>query len=179
MSIDVIDGDLLQVDDVDALVNAWNRNIVPWWLLLPQGVSAAIKQAGGREPFRELARHGPIPLGGAVTTGAGRLPYKGIIHVAGISMAWRASEASVEAGTRAALAEARRHDFASLAFPLIGAGTGGLGPARSLATMLRAIREDGEGLRVVVVKYSKEGAARPRRRRRRGPGGGAPRGAVP
>ncbi len=179
MSINVIDGDLLDVDDVDAIVNAWNRNIVPWWLLWPQGVSAAIKRQGGHAPFRELARHGAIPLGGAVTTSAGRLPYKAVIHVAGINMVWRASEASVEAGTRAALAEARRHDFASLAFPLIGAGTGGLRPERSLEVMVRAISEDGEGLRVVVVKYRKEGAARPRRRRRRGPGGGAPRGAVP
>jgi len=24
------------------IVNAWNRNSIPWWLLLPQGVSAAI-----------------------------------------------------------------------------------------------------------------------------------------
>ncbi|MDQ6797510.1 MAG: macro domain-containing protein [Actinomycetota bacterium] len=153
MSIEVIEGDLLHVDDVDALVNAWNRNIVPWWLLVPHGVSGAIKRAGGRAPFRELAHYGAIPLGGAVTTGAGRLPYKGIIHVAGLSMAWRASEASVDAGTRAALAEARRHDFASLAFPLIGAGTGGLGPERSLDTMLGAIADGGEGLRVVVVRY--------------------------
>jgi O-acetyl-ADP-ribose deacetylase (regulator of RNase III) len=64
---------------------AWNRNIIPWWLLLPQGVSGAIKKRGGLEPFREVARHGPIPLGQAVLTGAGRLPFKGIIHVAGIS----------------------------------------------------------------------------------------------
>ncbi len=156
MSLEVIDGDVLQVDDVDALVNAWNRNIVPRWLLMPQGVSAAIKRGAGRAPFRELARHGSIPLGGAVTTTAGRLPHKGIIHVAGISMAWRASESSIEAGTRAALDEARCHGFASLAFPLIGAGTGGVDPRRSLQVMTQAIGEHGTGLRVVVVRYTKE-----------------------
>lgn len=43
----------------------------PGWLLLPQGVSGAIKRRSGLEPFRELGCHGPILLGGAVRTGAG------------------------------------------------------------------------------------------------------------
>ena len=90
----VVDGDLLD-QDVDAIVNAWNRNIIPWWLLLPQGVSGAIKRRGGIAPFREVARHGPIALGEAVLTGAGRLPFKGIIHVAGINMLWFATERSI------------------------------------------------------------------------------------
>ncbi len=47
------------------------------------------QRRGGLSPFREVARHGPIPLGGAVLTGAGRLPFKGIIHVAGITSHWR------------------------------------------------------------------------------------------
>jgi O-acetyl-ADP-ribose deacetylase (regulator of RNase III) len=76
------------------IVNAWNRNIIPWWLLLPQGVSGAIKRRAGIGPFRELAKAGALPLGSAVLTGAGRLPFKGIIHVAGIDMLWRASRAS-------------------------------------------------------------------------------------
>ena len=72
------------------IVNAWNRNLVPWWLLLPQGVSRAIKRRAGTAPFKELRRSGLIPLGNAVRTSAGRLPYKGIIHVAGINLLWRA-----------------------------------------------------------------------------------------
>jgi hypothetical protein len=36
------------------------------WLLLPQGVSGAIKKRAGLGPFRELGRMGPIPLGGAL-----------------------------------------------------------------------------------------------------------------
>ena len=82
MKPEIIQGDLLD-QDVDVIVNAWNRNIIPWWLLLPQGVSGAIKKRAGCQPFREVAKHGPIPLGQAVLTGPGRLPYKGIIHVAG------------------------------------------------------------------------------------------------
>src|ERR1700734_1896918 len=97
----VVEGDLLD-QPVEVIVNAWNRNIIPWWLLLPQGVSGAIKRRGGIKPFAEVARHGPIPLGGAVLTSAGRLPFRGIIHVAGINMLWRASERSIrESGKNA------------------------------------------------------------------------------
>ena len=39
MELRIVEGDLLD-QDVDVIVNAWNRNIIPWWLLLPQGVSA-------------------------------------------------------------------------------------------------------------------------------------------
>jgi len=75
MNVNVVDGDLLD-QDVDVIVNAWNRNIIPWWLLLPQGVSGAIKKRGGRQPFRELGRMGAIPLDHAVETSAGTLPFK-------------------------------------------------------------------------------------------------------
>ncbi|HET7720368.1 MAG TPA: hypothetical protein VFK43_10405, partial [Acidimicrobiales bacterium] len=69
--ISVRDGDLVEVADVEAIVNAWNRNVVPWWLLYPSGVSKAVRRRAGVGPFRELARHGRMPLGAAVTTGAG------------------------------------------------------------------------------------------------------------
>lgn len=94
MNLIIKDGDLLD-QPVEAIVNAWNRNFIPWWLLLPQGVSGAIKRRAGCEPFRELAGKGLLSLGGAVLTGAGRLPYRGIIHVAGIGLLWRASEGSI------------------------------------------------------------------------------------
>lgn len=42
-NITVVEGDLLD-QDVEVIVNARNRNIIPWWLLLPQGVSGAIKR---------------------------------------------------------------------------------------------------------------------------------------
>ena len=134
MNLNIIDGDLLD-QDVEVIVNAWNRNIIPWWLLLPQGVSGAIKRRAGFAPFRELARHGPIPLGGAVVTGAGRLPFRAIIHVAGINMLWRTSEQAIRDCVRNALAIAAKQGYRSIAFPLIGAGTGGFKPDRVLDIM--------------------------------------------
>lgn len=120
----IVSGDLLD-QPVEAIVNAWNRNIIPWWLLLPQGVSGAIKKRGGTAPFLEVAKHGPMPLGSAVLTGAGRLPFRGIIHVAGIDMLWRASEGSIRRSVRSAMEIVRREDFASVAFPISEAARAG------------------------------------------------------
>lgn len=148
----VTEGDLLD-QRVEAIVNAWNRNIIPWWLLLPQGVSGAIKRRAGLQPFREVARFGPIPLGGAVLTSAGRLPYRGIIHVAGINLLWRSSEHSVRESVRNAMQIVTAENFRSVAFPLIGAGSGGGSSARIQEMMfeeLTAIPFDGE---VRVVRF--------------------------
>jgi O-acetyl-ADP-ribose deacetylase len=151
MPVQVVEGDLLD-QPVDAIVNAWNRNIIPWWLLLPQGVSGAIKRRGGTGPFRELGRVGPMPLGSAVVTGPGTLPFKAIIHVAGINMLWRASEASIRDSVRHALERAREHGLRSLAFPLIGAGSGSFNEDRALALMLQALG-DAPDFDVRVVRF--------------------------
>src|SRR5580658_3888541 len=134
-SVELIEGDLLD-QDVDVIVNAWNRNIIPWWLLLPQGVSGAIKRRGGTAPFKELRRHGSIPLGGAVLTSAGRLPFKGIIHVAGINMLWRASGRSIRESVKNAVGLAHEKGFKSIALPLIGAGSGGYNQEQVKTLML-------------------------------------------
>jgi O-acetyl-ADP-ribose deacetylase len=151
----VVDGDLLD-QPVEAIVNAWNRNIIPWWLLLPQGVSGAIKKRGGIAPFREVARHGALALGHAVATSAGRLPYKAIIHVAGIDMLWRASARSIRDSTSNALRVAREHpaQLRSLAFPLIGAGSGGFDAAQVQALMLEALAaERDDQIAVTLVRF--------------------------
>lgn len=152
-AVQTVAGDLLE-QDVEVIVNAWNRNIIPWWLLIPQGVSRAIKQRAGNEPFREVARHGPIPLGGAVLTGAGRLPFRGIIHVAGISMLWQSSERSIRASVASALRVAGEHGFASVAMPLIGAGTGGGSEPVVQAMIEDEARRSSFAGRVVVVRYA-------------------------
>lgn len=152
MNLTIVKGDLLD-QDVEVIVNAWNRNLIPWWLLLPQGVSGAIKRRGGKQPFRELARLGMIPLGGAVTTSAGQLPFRAIIHVAGINLLWRSSERSVRDSVRNAMKLASERGFRSLAFPLIGAGSGGGRAERVLKWMqdeLRQIDYDGD---VRIVQY--------------------------
>lgn len=150
----IVQGDLLE-QDVDVIVNAWNRNIIPWWLLLPQGVSGAIKRRGGIRPFKELAKHGSIPLGGAVLTSAGKLPFKAIVHVAGINMLWRASESSIRLCVRNALALAHEKGFRSIAFPLIGAGSGGFNQERAKVIMKEELAEMESPMEVRVMVYRK------------------------
>lgn len=154
MTAEIVHGDLLD-QDVEVIVNAWNRNVIPWWLLLPQGVSGAIKRRGGYAPFRELALHGPIPLGGAVATGAGRLPFKAIIHVAGISLLWRSSERAIRLGVRNALVLAGERGYQSIAFPILGAGTGGFPADQALEIMLDEVGRAAYPGRVVLVRYGR------------------------
>ena len=157
----IITGDLLD-QKVDVIVNAWNRNLIPWWLLLPQGVSGAIKKKSGVAPFCELRKYRTLALGQAVLTGAGRLPLKGIIHVAGIGHLWMPSEESVRLATRNALIVAKNAGYHSIAFPLIGAGTGGMKREKVLDLMTQEIETapyDGE---VTIVVYDRQRGYRDR-----------------
>lgn len=155
MKVEIREGDLLE-QPTEAIVNAWNRNIIPWWLLLPQGVSGAIKRRAGLQPFRELARLGPIPLGGAVHTSAGRLAYRVILHVAGINMLWRASEASIRDSVRNAMQLAEQLRLRSVAFPILGAGSGGFDPVEAERLMVETFAEIASEIDVVLVRYRKE-----------------------
>lgn len=154
MRVTVTEGDLLD-QPTEAIVNAWNRNLIPWWLLLPQGVSGAIKQRGGLKPFFEIGRTGPLPLGHARATSAGRLPYRAIIHVAGINMLWMASPRSIQDSVRSAVAEAERLGLRSLAFPVIGAGSGSFDAAQAEQLMLSAFDALDSELEVVLVRFKK------------------------
>ena len=151
----IVEGDLLE-QPVDVIVNAWNRNIIPWWLLLSQGVSGAIKRRGGYAPFIEIGRVGAIPLGHAVLTSAGRLLYQGIIHVAGINMLWRASEYSIRQSVLSAMAIVNDKNFRSVAFPVIGAGSGGYKEAAATVIMQQALAEVSTAAEVRIVLYRRK-----------------------
>lgn len=151
MPLSIVEGDLLD-QDVDLIVNAWNRNIIPWWLLLPQGVSGAIKKRGGYEPFRQLG-YRPMPLGSARLTSAGRLPFRGIVHVAGINMLWRASPESVAACARSAIEVLNDTGYASMAFPIIGAGSGSMDAEVAERALVTALTDIAPAQRILVVRH--------------------------
>lgn len=152
MLITTVQGNLLD-QSVEVIVNTWNRNIIPWWLLLPQGVSGAIKRCGGYQPFRELATFGPIPLGQAVLTSAGKLPFRGIIHVAGINLLWRASEYSIRQSVKNAMQIVDREGFMSVAFPIIGAGSGGFKAGKALELMKDELMQCPSTATVRIVEF--------------------------
>lgn len=123
----VVYGDLLD-QPVDAIVNPWNSNVIPWFLLLPQGVSGAIRKRAGAEAFHLLTTAGYLKPGTAIHAPAGRLPFKGIIHVAALTPLWTTSETIIQTCAKNAIQMALAKEFTSLAFPLLGSGVGGQNP---------------------------------------------------
>ena len=113
------------------------------------------KEEGGNLPFKEVSKYGSIPLGEARLTGAGKLPYKGIIHVAGINMLWFATKYSVTQSVKNAMELANKNGFRSVAFPLIGAGSGNRSEEWSLNIMLEAFKYIESSCRVSVIRYRK------------------------
>jgi O-acetyl-ADP-ribose deacetylase (regulator of RNase III) len=150
MKAEIVFGNILD-QKVEVIVNSWNRNIIPWWLLLPQGVSGVIKKAGGTKPFKEVAKFGPIPLGEARLTSAGNLNFKAIIHVAGINMFWFATEYSVKQSVINAIKITEKQGFQSIAFPLIGSGSGNRGKDWSLELMNSALEFIDSKIKVTIV----------------------------
>jgi len=134
--VEVIKGDITALE-VDAIANAANTE-----LRLGSGVAGAILARGGASIQEECDRHGAIPLGEAVITGAGRLSAQAIIHAA--AMGYRAgeaktTEASLEAAFRNTLLRAEERRFDSLAIPAIGTGVGGLGLEECAAILRRVL----------------------------------------
>ena len=68
MKLEVVEGDIAALE-VDAIATAANTHL---WM--GSGVAGAIKRAGGDEIEREAIAKGPIAVGDAVATSAGRLP---------------------------------------------------------------------------------------------------------
>lgn len=152
MTPTIVEGDIL-AQDVEVIVNPWNRNLFPWWLLLPQGVSGAIKKKGGYAPFKELRKFGLIPLGGAVETGPGRLPYRSIIHVAGINMSWFATEYSIRESVKNAVNIINTKNYRSAAFPIIGSGSGNRGKEKALSIMLETFSKIDSNADITIVRF--------------------------
>jgi O-acetyl-ADP-ribose deacetylase (regulator of RNase III) len=127
----LIEGDIT-TQAVDAIVNAANTELV-----LGSGVAGAIRSRGGPAIQAECDRIGPVGLGEAAVTGAGRLPARFVIHAAGMAAGGRASEASVRSAMCAALERARERGCRSIAVPALGAGVGGV-PLQRCAEILLA-----------------------------------------
>ena len=134
----LVQGDITQ-QDVAAIVNAANSS-----LLGGGGVDGAIHRRGGPEILAECKRirvqtHvAGLPTGEAVSTSAGALPARRVIHTVG--PVWRGgSDGEAELLARAytrSLECAREEGLRSIAFPAISTGaysypTGGRGTDRT------------------------------------------------
>src|SRR5919197_5940657 len=103
--------------DVDAAVNAANDQL---WM--GAGVAGALKRVGGEEIEREAMAKGPIAVGDAVVTGAGRLRARHVIHAAVMGQDLRTNADAIRRATRAALARAEEIGARTVAMPAFGTG---------------------------------------------------------
>lgn len=118
MKLEVVEGDITRLD-VDAIANAANDRL---WM--GAGVAGAIKSAGGEEIEREAVAKGPIEVGDAVATGAGRLSARYVIHGAVMGQDLRTDAGLVRRTTRRCLEVADELGCSSLALPAFGTGVG-------------------------------------------------------
>jgi len=118
-ALEVLEGDITELD-VDAIANAANDRL---WM--GAGVAGAIKRVGGEEIEREAVALGPIALGEAVATGAGRLRASHVVHGAVMGQDLRTTPELVARTTRRCLEVADGLGAGSLALPAFGTGVGG------------------------------------------------------
>jgi O-acetyl-ADP-ribose deacetylase (regulator of RNase III) len=153
VKIEVKQGDITEAD-TETIVNAANNHL---WM--GSGVAGAIKRKGGDEIEKDAVRKGPIKVGEAVESIAGKLPYKYIIHAAGMGQDLRTDERIVYEVTKNSLLLADRLNVKSIAFPAIGTGVGGFPIDKCAETMIGATRELAIQLksveRVVFVLFDK------------------------
>jgi O-acetyl-ADP-ribose deacetylase (regulator of RNase III) len=154
VKLEVVEGDITRLG-VDAIANAANNHL---WM--GAGVAGAIKNAGGEEIEREAVAKGPIEVGDAVATGAGRLEARYVIHGAVMGQDLRTDADLIRRTTRRCLEVADELGCRSLAVPAFGTGVGGFPLAECAAIMVAAVGEFEPATldRVVFAVYGDEAA---------------------
>jgi len=152
----------ITTSNVDAIVNAANSS-----LLGGGGVDGAIHRAGGPSILEECRAirqaRGGCPPGDAVTTSAGELPAKWVIHTVG--PVWNSTDSDdhdhvLASAYRRSLEEADRLGAGSVAFPNISTGVYGFPKIRAAKVALSAVRDYMNGTTginsVVFVCFDRE-----------------------
>ena len=153
--IKVVEGDI-SLMEVDAIANAANDQL---WM--GSGVAGAIKRAGGDEIEREAVSLGPIPVGEAVATGAGRLRARHVIHGAVMGQDLRTTAELIGRTTRRCLEVADQLGCASLALPAFGTGVGGFPVEECALLIVAAVRAfERRSLRSITLAVHGEAARR-------------------
>lgn len=135
IKIEVYHRDITQLE-LDALVNAANNRL---WM--GGGVAGALKRAGGKEIEAEAVRKGPIPIGEAVVTGAGKLKARYIIHAAVMGQDLETNAEKVRQATKNSLLRADELGIKSIAFPALGTGVGRFPRDECAKIMISEVRQ--------------------------------------
>jgi len=120
---------------VDAIVNAANND-----LILGGGLAGAIARRGGPEIQAQCRKHGPVEVGQAAITGAGKLPARHVIHQASMELGGPTTAEGLKSSTIAVLKLAEENNVRTLAFPAVGTGIAGFPLRRCAWIMLTEVR---------------------------------------
>ena len=135
IKMEVYQGDITQLE-LDALVNAANNRL---WM--GGGVAGALKRAGGEVIEAEAVQKGPIPIGEAVFTGAGKLKARYVIHAAVMGQDFKTDAEKIRQATRNSLLRADELGIKSIAFPALGTGVGGFSLSECAKIMTSEVRQ--------------------------------------
>lgn len=153
MPIEVVEGDIAQQPDLEAVVNAANAQLV-----MGGGVAGAIHRAAGPELAAACRPLAPIAPGQAVITEAFGLPNRYVIHVLGPRHGIdEPSDKLLADAYRNALACCREYSLESVGFPAVSAGAFGFpleAAARIAVDTVRA--HASERLKVRFVLFDPE-----------------------
>lgn len=154
VSFELIQEDIANVE-ADALVNAAGTT-----LKMGGGVAGALKKKGGRKIEEEAVGKGPIELGKAVVTTAGKLDAKYLIHAAAMPHYGdgKATEKSIQEAVRNTLRKADELECKTVAIPAIGCGIAGFPIEKGAKIILDEIKSfDASHIeKVYVVLYTEK-----------------------
>ena len=159
LTLEVMQGDISRQQDMDAVVNAANAQLLPGG-----GVAGAIHRAAGPDLAEACRPLAPIAPGEAVITPAFNLPNRHVIHCLGPVYGQDRPEAELLARCyQRALALADEHQLESVAFPAISAGAFGypLEQALHIAanTLVKYGRDAGSVARIRMVLFDEQARA--------------------
>lgn len=162
-AIEIVFGDIF-LQKVDAIVNPANID-----MLHGGGLAGMIARKAGQEVVQASQEQAPIKTGEAITTFAGKLDFRGIIHAVGPYWGGDGSEAYWKTGTgpstkddpeaeadadqllydayMSAMGEAASHQWRSVAFPAISCGVFRFPVERAAPIAIRSLTD-------ALVKYS-------------------------
>jgi O-acetyl-ADP-ribose deacetylase (regulator of RNase III) len=116
--------------DAEAIVNAANNHL---WM--GAGVAGAIKRKGGKSIEEAATQQGPVEVGEAVVTHAGKLKTRYVIHAAVMGQDLRTDADLIKKTTMNTLNQAEKHGIQSIEFPALGTGVGGF-PLKECASLM-------------------------------------------
>lgn len=135
MQVEVVQDDVVEQSS-DAIVTGTGPD-----LRMESGIAGRLRREAGEELNRAALAAGPVEVGAVAVTEGDGLPVDWVVHAAVLDGAGDATDDSIRAATRNALAAADERGCSSIAVPTLGCGTTGFNLARGARIIIDAIQD--------------------------------------